>query len=851
MPTPNMPPVHPAADLYPMMSSVDLFDLAEDIARNGQNEACILWRGQLLDGRNRWQACAMKGIEPKIIHRNDIADPIAFVHSHNLHRRHLTPSQRAMVAAKTASLYAEDARRRQLAGKPAAKLPEGADIGGEARELAAAAVGGVSPRSVGDGIAVVKSGNVELVRAVEAGKVAVSTAAGLARAEIPQREVIKILEGGEEAILKAAKEIRGRKTEERRQQRIAGIAEMSKGNTPLLPGPVLYPVLRADCPWKYRDGTTDPSRVVENKFPPMELEAICALPVSDIATPDAILFLDYPPGFASHAAAVVKAWGFVEVSGWSWHKDGPPGPGYYGRMRHELVMIAKRGDIPPPPVEARFDSVIDAPRGEFAEKPAEIARRIEAMYPDLPRIELFARVPRPGWAVWGNQAGAPIRSAVDLGAEALAGAGDEKPADEAPAEPAAPELAANGPDPSAYFPPRDDREGARTPEPADAGEAPAGPPEPAPTWTAATPPAPGERTTGADGAVYEHRPPLPAEVDHLAIRCEVCAAKPKKACVAAKGDRFVELKTPHPLRVAHAAAALLVDCPKCGEKAGKPCREPARGWKCNTHDARIQRAKEEQAGTVARWALEAAGPPPAKKGRGGGGGSLSRMAEAAGFDPEAPDGGLAMAEALERGAAADAGVALVPPAAPPAPTTDPALRVRCSLCHAKPGEGCRTPGLKEPREPHRERRRTEAELPDTWCLLVACPKCKAAPSAPCRSPSGTKTTIHNERQDAAAKGAAGATAAPPAKAAPVRLLFQAGDRLEITGAPIVADNGVFDIASTSTDKETGSQVFRLHRVLKNGKSTDEAPIGASTNWYRMNHRTVSAELVQAHGKRIA
>jgi N6-adenosine-specific RNA methylase IME4 len=80
------------------------------------------------------------------------------------------------------------------------------------------------------------------------------------------------------------------------------------------------------------------------------------------------------------------------------------GMGYHARNQHELLLVAKRGEIPPPPIEARASSVIHAARGEHSEKPVEFYELIERMYPTLPRIELFARAARDGWGSWGNQA---------------------------------------------------------------------------------------------------------------------------------------------------------------------------------------------------------------------------------------------------------------------------------------------------------------------------------------------------------------------------------------------------------------------------------------------------------------
>src|SRR5690606_19179833 len=101
---------------------------------------------------------------------------------------------------------------------------------------------------------------------------------------------------------------------------------------------------------------------------------------------------------------VIDAWGFDYRTCMVWVKD-RIGMGYYARQRHELLLIAKRGNFPVPDPEDRPDSVIDAPLGQHSAKPDVVYELIERMYPTVERkVELFARRPRDGWAAWGNQA---------------------------------------------------------------------------------------------------------------------------------------------------------------------------------------------------------------------------------------------------------------------------------------------------------------------------------------------------------------------------------------------------------------------------------------------------------------
>ena len=91
-------PAHPLAGLFPMLPDEEIAELADDICTFGQRVPIMVLDGQVLDGRNRLAACRIADIEPAFeLYEGD--DPFAFVLSHNLHRRHLTASQRAMVAA--------------------------------------------------------------------------------------------------------------------------------------------------------------------------------------------------------------------------------------------------------------------------------------------------------------------------------------------------------------------------------------------------------------------------------------------------------------------------------------------------------------------------------------------------------------------------------------------------------------------------------------------------------------------------------------------------------------------------------------------------------------------------------
>lgn len=161
-----------------------------------------------------------------------------------------------------------------------------------------------------------------------------------------------------------------------------------------------YSIIVADPPWRYEGATTPPEDSIESRYPTMSLEEIFALPVSNVAADSAILFLWAPNPKLAEALQVIDAWGFYYRTNLVWVKD-KIGLGHYVRQKHELLLLARRGDFPTPKESDRVESVFKAERREHSRKPEEAYALIERMYPNQKRIELFARERRKGWEGWG------------------------------------------------------------------------------------------------------------------------------------------------------------------------------------------------------------------------------------------------------------------------------------------------------------------------------------------------------------------------------------------------------------------------------------------------------------------
>ena len=187
---------HPVAAIFPLISEPDLQALADDLKANGLREPIWLHEDRIVDGRNRYLACKRVGVEPRFRNWDGQGSLATFVLSLNLHRRHLTEQQRALVAAKAKEAFEEEGRERRLSNlRQNEESTDGLDPGhrGEGKSAVRAARAlNVSKDAVEKATRILKKGDDSLVDAVQAGKVsldAASTVATLPTEE--QREVVE------------------------------------------------------------------------------------------------------------------------------------------------------------------------------------------------------------------------------------------------------------------------------------------------------------------------------------------------------------------------------------------------------------------------------------------------------------------------------------------------------------------------------------------------------------------------------------------------------------------------------------------------------------------------------------
>ena len=179
-----------------------------------------------------------------------------------------------------------------------------------------------------------------------------------------------------------------------------------------------YTLILADPPWQYRDKCGSGERGAHFKYPVMNIQDICRLPVHTLAAESCLLAMWHVPTMPAEALKVVEAWGFrlMTMKGFTWGKTYKKqtdkiaiGMGHMTRANSEDMLFAVKGKLPPR-MSASVRQLQIYPRMEHSAKPPEFRDHLVELLGDVPRIELFARQSAPGWDHWGNE----LDSAINM-----------------------------------------------------------------------------------------------------------------------------------------------------------------------------------------------------------------------------------------------------------------------------------------------------------------------------------------------------------------------------------------------------------------------------------------------------
>lgn len=172
-----------------------------------------------------------------------------------------------------------------------------------------------------------------------------------------------------------------------------------------------YQLILADPPWQFKTYSAKgkEKKSPENHYNTMDLEDIKNMPVKDIVAKDALCAMWCIDSMIPHALEVMEAWDFKMINVlFYWHKvtkdyKNPAfGLGYYTRKSMELCILGKRGKGLKVLNKGIRQAIVE-PIREHSRKPDCTHERLEKMFGDIKRLELFARQNKDGWDTWGNE----------------------------------------------------------------------------------------------------------------------------------------------------------------------------------------------------------------------------------------------------------------------------------------------------------------------------------------------------------------------------------------------------------------------------------------------------------------
>lgn len=173
---------------------------------------------------------------------------------------------------------------------------------------------------------------------------------------------------------------------------------------------VKYQLVYADPPWDFKvHSEKGEGRSAKNHYDVMSLKDIKNLPVQDISEDNSVLLMWVTDPFLQKGFEVIKSWGFTyKTVGFYWVKqcaksDGwHIGNGYYTRANPEQCLLATKGDGLKRVSKAVRRLIVSRIR-RHSQKPDEVYARVQQLYGDVSKVELFARRKQEGWDVWGNE----------------------------------------------------------------------------------------------------------------------------------------------------------------------------------------------------------------------------------------------------------------------------------------------------------------------------------------------------------------------------------------------------------------------------------------------------------------
>tara|TARA_A100001011_G_scaffold379234_1_gene444999 strand:+ start:17867 stop:18412 length:546 start_codon:yes stop_codon:yes gene_type:complete len=164
-----------------------------------------------------------------------------------------------------------------------------------------------------------------------------------------------------------------------------------------------------DPPWDYKGqlqhskpGMGDTGGASKH-YGTLKLKQLKQFPMQKLLSDDALVFMWVTNPHLDQGIELIKSWGLKYATvGFVWNKM-RVNPGFYTMSQCELCIIGKNGKIPRPRGARNVRQYLEHLREKHSKKPDEVRARIEQMFPDQTKVELFAREKHSGWSAWGDE----------------------------------------------------------------------------------------------------------------------------------------------------------------------------------------------------------------------------------------------------------------------------------------------------------------------------------------------------------------------------------------------------------------------------------------------------------------
>lgn len=382
---------HPAAALFPLLEGADLQRIVDSMKTHGfdPSKPVLIFRGEVLDGRNRMRAAELAGVEAVLRDVSDeVEDPFLESWKHNGARRDLEPDQRVAIRKKVLDASKEWQATREAAKRKANEAHE-RSIAEQPRDER----GRVKPKPV----EAPRGAQTDKAKRSDEGKAARDLAKDAGVSTRTAERVLALEKKAPERFEAVARGETKANAELRAIQKAETAAKITAEPAPLPTGP--FRVIVADPPWPYEKRAEDSTHRGANPYPVMTIADICAMPVASMAHEDSVLWLWTTNAFLRESFAVLNAWGFREKTMLTWAKN-KMGAGDWLRGKTEHCILAVRGK--PVVTLTNETTLLVADVREHSRKPESFYSLVETLCPGS-KVELFAREPRDGWQSWGAE----------------------------------------------------------------------------------------------------------------------------------------------------------------------------------------------------------------------------------------------------------------------------------------------------------------------------------------------------------------------------------------------------------------------------------------------------------------